>query len=248
MLGFVAIASWTTITSFILLKSIDFFVPLRMPLEEELLGSDLVEHGLGNVPHIKGRVTGRSIEEALGQSEVIGHTSGCDVTTPPRQRRRHVSISHQGAFGAKYKESDENQATSLFKKAVSTTMAARTFRRGQSSTSGNADPPHSSDNGVDTSMQRRRQSRRGSGKIFSNILRRKRQSKQFTLSKALSSIHRQSAGTLANGVGNIRAISMSHSATAHGSGMPIDESNYAKDYKYEYSSAGDLAYTTDNYL
>ncbi|ELT96437.1 hypothetical protein CAPTEDRAFT_62344, partial [Capitella teleta] len=46
MLGFVAIATWTAILSCLMLNTINLLVPLRMPLHEELLGSDIVEHGI----------------------------------------------------------------------------------------------------------------------------------------------------------------------------------------------------------
>ena len=53
LLGVVSISAWTAVTAFILLKAIDLTVGLRIPLEEELLGADIVEHGVGDVTYDK---------------------------------------------------------------------------------------------------------------------------------------------------------------------------------------------------
>ncbi|XP_071794693.1 putative ammonium transporter 2 [Asterias amurensis] len=45
-LAVVTIASWTAVTSFTLLKLVDLTIGLRVPLHEEALGADLVEHSL----------------------------------------------------------------------------------------------------------------------------------------------------------------------------------------------------------
>ncbi|XP_077987527.1 putative ammonium transporter 3 [Glandiceps talaboti] len=45
-LAVVAIISWTSVSSFIVFKLIDLTIGLRLPLSEELLGADIVEHGL----------------------------------------------------------------------------------------------------------------------------------------------------------------------------------------------------------
>ncbi|XP_002736983.1 putative ammonium transporter 2 [Saccoglossus kowalevskii] len=46
LLSIVVIAGWTLCTSFILLKLLDLTIGLRVPLVEEVLGADLVEHSL----------------------------------------------------------------------------------------------------------------------------------------------------------------------------------------------------------
>ncbi|XP_022103038.1 putative ammonium transporter 2 isoform X2 [Acanthaster planci] len=45
-LAIVSIGSWTAVTSFVLLKLIDVTLGLRVPLHEEILGADLVEHSI----------------------------------------------------------------------------------------------------------------------------------------------------------------------------------------------------------
>ena len=46
LLTAVVIIVWTCVTSFFILKTIDLIMGLRVSLEEEILGSDLVEHGI----------------------------------------------------------------------------------------------------------------------------------------------------------------------------------------------------------
>lgn len=48
LIGVVVVALWTIATSFILFKTIDIFVGLRVSKEEELTGLDLLEHGLSS--------------------------------------------------------------------------------------------------------------------------------------------------------------------------------------------------------
>ncbi|XP_066271272.1 putative ammonium transporter 3 [Branchiostoma lanceolatum] len=47
-LGTVTFISWASIMSFILLKAIDKTIGLRVSLEEELIGADICEHGVGS--------------------------------------------------------------------------------------------------------------------------------------------------------------------------------------------------------
>ncbi|XP_041364247.1 putative ammonium transporter 2 [Gigantopelta aegis] len=47
-LAIVSIGAWTLVTSYIFLKLVNFITGLRIPLEEEYLGADIVEHGIGN--------------------------------------------------------------------------------------------------------------------------------------------------------------------------------------------------------
>lgn len=49
----VALIVWTLVTSWILLKAIDLVIGLRVPLDQELLGADVVEHGIGSVHYDK---------------------------------------------------------------------------------------------------------------------------------------------------------------------------------------------------
>ena len=55
-------------TSFILLKAIDLVIGLRVPLEEELLGADIVEHNVGDASYDK--VT-RTLTTPRGQAQLI---------------------------------------------------------------------------------------------------------------------------------------------------------------------------------
>ena len=51
--GVLALTGWTFVTSFLLLKFVDLVIGLRIPLSEEMLGADLVEHAVGNVWYVQ---------------------------------------------------------------------------------------------------------------------------------------------------------------------------------------------------
>ncbi len=53
VLGIVTIISWTVLMSTMILKILDLTMGLRIPLNEELLGSDIVEHAVGDVEYDK---------------------------------------------------------------------------------------------------------------------------------------------------------------------------------------------------
>lgn len=48
-LALVAITAWTVAVSFLSLQLIDKTIGLRVSLEEEIIGADIIEHGIGNV-------------------------------------------------------------------------------------------------------------------------------------------------------------------------------------------------------
>ncbi len=62
-LAIVVICTWTLVSSFIILKTIDLTIGLRMSVEHELLGADLIEHAIGNVWYDKKteRIIGKQI-------------------------------------------------------------------------------------------------------------------------------------------------------------------------------------------
>ena len=49
-LALVSIIAWTVVVSFIFLKIIEMTLGLRVSLEEEIIGADIVEHGIGKLP------------------------------------------------------------------------------------------------------------------------------------------------------------------------------------------------------
>lgn len=63
----VSLTGWTLVTSYIILKLIDLTLGLRIPLHEELLGADIVEHGIGD--GIYDRSTGRLIKRTDDSEE-----------------------------------------------------------------------------------------------------------------------------------------------------------------------------------
>lgn len=46
-LALLTIGVWTVIVSFIILKFIQMTLGLRVSLEEEIIGADIIEHGIG---------------------------------------------------------------------------------------------------------------------------------------------------------------------------------------------------------
>ena len=57
LLAAVTIIIWTGVTSFIILKTIDIIIGLRVSSEQETLGADLVEHDVGNGDFTYDKVT-----------------------------------------------------------------------------------------------------------------------------------------------------------------------------------------------
>ena len=53
LLAAVVLIVWTAVSSFIILKLIDLTIGLRVSLQHEILGADIIEHGVGQVEYIK---------------------------------------------------------------------------------------------------------------------------------------------------------------------------------------------------
>ncbi|ELU06986.1 hypothetical protein CAPTEDRAFT_194155 [Capitella teleta] len=49
MAGIVSIATWSAVTSFLILYAIDRVMTIRVPLQREILGADVVEHSIGDI-------------------------------------------------------------------------------------------------------------------------------------------------------------------------------------------------------
>ncbi|XP_050402284.2 uncharacterized protein LOC126818767 [Patella vulgata] len=91
-----AIVGWTLVTSFIFLKSIQLVLGLRIPLEEEKLGADLVEHGIGN--YIYDKANKKLIElEISPDEEMEQHIYNSRIS---RRRSTHTLGKHTEAISA----------------------------------------------------------------------------------------------------------------------------------------------------
>ena len=51
--GIVTIITWSFVMAFILLKSVDLIIGLRVSLQHEILGADLIEHAVGDIEYDK---------------------------------------------------------------------------------------------------------------------------------------------------------------------------------------------------
>ena len=245
-LGFAAIAGWTVLSSFIMLKIIDFFVPLRMPLEAELLGADVVEHGLGDIEYIK---SASSIEEGHSTQDV-GHIAGDGNNVLPDMSARRVSVSHQGAYGAKFRRPTADQTAGYILKAFTSSLLGLNQGQPSSSASSSEDTNNdqqSSDTSTQVSHGQMRQRHKSAGKVFSNLFRKRKQTKslekakQFALSKALADIHKVSA-TMVNGV---------ESTSNHQRRGSVEQTEYGtsyeNDYETAYSSGNRFTFTNQAY-
>ena len=92
-MGALAITVWTALTSYILLKLIDVTVGLRVELQEEILGADLVEHAIGDIQYDK-------VEQHvvhLSRQQPLGPPPSEDATNMPSyneaRKRRHTLIN-----------------------------------------------------------------------------------------------------------------------------------------------------------
>ena len=67
--------AWSAIVAFILLKTVDVTVGLRVPIQQEILGADLVEHAVGDIEYDKKQnrvlcnITGRNLNSEYGLTE-----------------------------------------------------------------------------------------------------------------------------------------------------------------------------------
>ena len=66
---------WSIIMAYILLKLVDLTIGLRVPLQQEILGADLVEHAVGDIEYDKKQnkvlctITGRNLNSEYGLTE-----------------------------------------------------------------------------------------------------------------------------------------------------------------------------------
>lgn len=108
MLGITAIIAWTVTTSFIILKLIDIMLGLRMPLQHEILGADLVEHAVGDIEFDKVR------NKIIGNYNQ-GHTSSLEEDALPvynesrkqKQRRIYKDSLDRANYVADIQSDDE---------------------------------------------------------------------------------------------------------------------------------------------
>lgn len=178
LLGFVSVASWTAITSFIMLNLINCVVPLRMPLHEEILGSDIVEHGLGDVDHVKSSlVQGQGDEE---NAEDVPNQVGMAIA----ELSHKISVAHQGAFGAKFKR-EPIAATSLQNGLLAT--VPRPLR-------GNIPSPIIRNAAPEQSKKQKK-----SRKHFLNVFRRRHKRNSFSVNNALPSTSNGCLKTVSDG-------------------------------------------------
>ncbi|XP_064609479.1 putative ammonium transporter 3 [Liolophura sinensis] len=88
IMAVVVITVWTLITSFILLKVIDLTIGLRLSLEEEILGADIVEHNIypPKMAVIIANKQDIQLKECLSSNNQIRPLSGQDVRAKPGSR------------------------------------------------------------------------------------------------------------------------------------------------------------------
>ena len=97
VLAIIAVASWAAITTFLELLLVDKLVGMRMTLQEELLGADIVEHGIiereeSQAVYAWGKVNGQTNSSGL---ENIAYQTERDVECPQTAPRPPISCSLQ---------------------------------------------------------------------------------------------------------------------------------------------------------
>ena len=97
-------AAWAGLTSFILLKVIDLSYGLRVPLEHEILGADIVEHAVGDVVYDKKKnmIVDRR-ETTLENMLVIPQFN--EARKEKREQIYLDSRRHSRTLGKKFRES-----------------------------------------------------------------------------------------------------------------------------------------------
>ncbi|KAJ8304985.1 hypothetical protein KUTeg_018568 [Tegillarca granosa] len=91
-LAVLAISVWTIITGFLFLKLIDLTIGLRVPLGEEILGADIVEHSVTGVIYDK-------------KTKQIIHQSGTDDGTLNRGNIKNLDLLKDQKKNRKYSHS-----------------------------------------------------------------------------------------------------------------------------------------------
>ena len=110
LMATVVIVVWTAVTSFLLLKVIDLTVGLRMSLQHEILGADLVEHAVGDVEYDKSTNSVIISDSSNANNEANG--TGRDPKPLPSfnetRKKRQKTIISNGIRRANYlrKESE----------------------------------------------------------------------------------------------------------------------------------------------
>ncbi|GAB6019404.1 hypothetical protein CHUAL_000984 [Chamberlinius hualienensis] len=110
-LACVCLSTWSAITTFVLLFSINFIIPIRMSLEDEILGSDFVEHGIpleypdGHYQSFKTLINGK-----LPMQSVTSLKSPTNYQQPQKTTLVSSSLRKMSKYiNRKYKISVDNQ-------------------------------------------------------------------------------------------------------------------------------------------
>lgn len=98
--GLVAIASWTLVWAYIVLKLIEKTIGLRVSLHEELVGADLIEHTIGEVTYDKKTKTFNCSKAK--QTEESGSSANGSTTTGPNQYRAYSMTGFNSATRRKH--------------------------------------------------------------------------------------------------------------------------------------------------
>ena len=117
LLGIVSITTWTIATSYFFLKIIDLTMGLRVSVEHELLGADIVMHGLAEVSRDLHR-NQNSSDITMGRRDDENCIENVPRTRSPgsiRQNRHRRSSAYihlrSGTNFAFYPEDDEHNST-----------------------------------------------------------------------------------------------------------------------------------------
>ena len=114
LLGIVSILTWTIVMSYIFLKVIDLTLGLRVSLEDEILGADVVMHGLARTsPDSRHRHNGSIITMATSDDEEEAREMTSPAATRHKKNRRSSTYVHHrsGTNLAFWPEEDHQPAT-----------------------------------------------------------------------------------------------------------------------------------------
>ncbi|XP_060065531.1 putative ammonium transporter 3 [Ylistrum balloti] len=115
-LAALTIIVWTLINAFFWLKLIDLTIGIRVPLEEEILGADIVEHAVGGVIYSKKE---RRVLYSPGVDSDLPLTENVQDMSTERQMSRHHSLGLRvGLWRSRYE-----CASDLKKKKIKTRVS-----------------------------------------------------------------------------------------------------------------------------
>ena len=127
LLGIVSIMTWTVITSYIFLKVIDLTLGLRVSLEDELVGADVVMHGLASTSRdSRHRQNGSVVTIATSDDEEDAREMRSPAVTRHRRSRRSSTYVHlRSGTNLAFRPEEDHQPVTEYRRRTRAKLSLR---------------------------------------------------------------------------------------------------------------------------